>query len=110
MNREDCQYLGTVHPFKGTMVYVVEPQGLRNASEHGYEVLARVYGDMCQTGAMTRMADSVFVLGDTYDELAMNYSEILSRAQKSGLTFKPGKVVICPQSTVLFGWDSNQRL
>ena len=107
MNREDCQYLGTVHPFKGTMVYVVEPQGLRNASEHGYEVLARVYGDMCQTGAMTRMADSVFVLGDTYDELARNYSEILSRAQKSGLTFKPGKVVICPQSTVLFGWELN---
>ena len=105
MNKEDCQYLGTVHPYKGTMVYVVEPQGLRNASEHGYEVLARIYGNMCQVGDMTRMADSLFVLGDSYDELAENYREVLLRAKQSGLTFKPGKVVICPLKTVLFGWE-----
>ena len=105
MTRESCQWLGTVHPYRGTMVYVVEPQGLRNASEHGYEILARVYGDLCQTGAMTRMADSLFVLGDTYTELAENYHEVLSRARKAGLTFKPGKAVICPKTTILFGWQ-----
>ena len=104
MAREDCQWLGTVHPYRGTMCYVVEPQGLRNASEHGYEILARVYGDLCQTGAMTRMADSLFVLGDDYTELIKNYEELLTRAHKAGLTFKPGKTVVCPRSTVLFGW------
>ena len=107
MTREDCQYLGTVHPYRGTMVYVVEPQGLRNASEHGYEVLARVYGDLCQTGAMTRMADSLFVLGDDYAELARNYREVLKRARLAGLTFKPGKTVVCPKKTILFGWQLN---
>ena len=105
MTREDCQFLGTVHPYKGTMVYVVEPQGLKNASEHGYEVLARVYGDLCQVGKMTRMADSVFVLADTFEDLQVNYREVLRRARVSNLTFKPGKVIICPQRTVLFGWE-----
>ena len=37
MKIEDCQYLATPHPFKGLRVYICEPQGLRNASEHSYE-------------------------------------------------------------------------
>ena len=37
MKIEDCQYLATPHPFKGLRVYVCEPQGLKNASEHAYE-------------------------------------------------------------------------
>ena len=33
---EDSQYLDTVHPFKGLMVYTVEPQRLLNSGEHAY--------------------------------------------------------------------------
>ena len=105
LDRSDCQYLGTFHPYKGLLVYVVEPQGLKNASEHGYEVLGRVFGDMCRDGRLTRIADSIFPVGDSYEELAVNYEEALRRADLSGLTFKPGKVVICPRKTVLFGWE-----
>ena len=47
MKIEDCQYLATPHPFKGLRVYTCEPQGLKNASEHAYERLGLVYGDMC---------------------------------------------------------------
>ena len=42
MRKEDIQYLATPHPFKGLRVYTVEPQGLRNASEHSYEKLTRI--------------------------------------------------------------------
>ena len=47
MKIEDCQYLATPHPFKGLRIYVCEPQGLKNASEHAYERLGLVYGDLC---------------------------------------------------------------
>ena len=47
MKIEDCQYLATPHPFKGLRVYTCEPQGLKNASEHAYERLARIFSDMC---------------------------------------------------------------
>ena len=44
---QDSQYLATVHPFKGLMVYTGEPQGLLNSGEHTYERLGRIFGDMC---------------------------------------------------------------
>ena len=79
MKIEDCQYLATPHPFKGLRVYVCEPQGLKNASEHAYERLALVYGDMCAEDRMTRMADGLYILGNTLESLLDNFikSQIL---------------------------------
>ena len=104
VTREDSQYLGTFHPYKGVLCYVVMPQGKKNASEIGYEILGRIYGDMVADKRMTRQADSLFPQGDTFDELVENYTETLRRADLANLTFKPGKVVVCPLEIVLFGW------
>ena len=104
MKIEDVQFLATPHPFKGLRVYTCEPQGLKNASEHAYERLGLICGDMCEEERMTRMADGLFVLGDTLESLEENFVEILNRARLCGLTFKPSKIVIAPHKTVLFGW------
>ena len=104
MQIEDSQYLATPHPFKGLRVYTCEPQGLKNASEHAYEKLARIYGDLCGEEKMTRMADGLFILGETLEDLEANFIEVLSRARLCGLTFKPSKVVIAPVNTLIFGW------
>ena len=104
MKRQDCAYLGVQHPFKGVMVYTVEPQGLRNAGENSFEKLGRMLGDMIQEGKAARMADAVHALGNTVDELYENLKEILTRAKLSGFTFKPSKLIICPKKTTLFGW------
>ena len=100
----DSQYLATVHPFKGLMIYTVEPQGLLNSGEHAYERLGRIFGDLCANQRMTRMADGLYVLGNTYSELWENLKEVFERAKIANLTFKPKKIMICPQDTVLFGW------
>ena len=105
MKLEDSQYLATPHPFKGLRVYVCEPQGLRNASEHAYERLARIYGDLCAEEKLTRMADGLYVLGDTLEDLNENFREVLVRARNSGLTFKPSKIKIAPVNTIIFGWQ-----
>ena len=104
MKKEDIQYLATPHPYKGLRVYCVEPQGLRNASEHAYERLARIFGDLCMEERMTRMADGLFILADTVADLYGNFSTVLQRAKNAGLTFKPKKIIIAPRETVLFGW------
>ena len=104
MRKEDIQYLATPHPYKGLRVYTVEPQGLRNASEHSYEKLTRIYGDLRQADKMTCMADGLYVVGDTLQDLHETFIEVLDRARKCGLTFKPKKIVIAPKDTVLFGW------
>ena len=104
IDNKDAQFLATFHPFKGLLVYVVTPQGMKGSSEQGYEMLGRVYGDMVADKRLARQADSLFPLGDTVKETLDNYAETLRRAELAGLTFKPGKTVICPQSITLFGW------
>ena len=104
LKRGDAAYLGVQHPTRGIYVYASSPQGLMNSSELAYDLLGRIYGDMIETGQLTRLADSIYPLGDSFEELALNYAETLRRAEISNLTFKPQKTVICPESSVIFGW------
>ena len=101
----DTKYLGTIHPFKGVRTYTCDPQGLKGASERSYEKLARIFGDLVQQGKLAQMADGLHVLGNSIQELATNYTEVLNRAELCRLTFKPAKVIICPRNIKLFGWE-----
>ena len=105
LQKEDVKFLGTIHPFKGLRVYTCDPQGLKGASERCYEKLVRIFGDMVQAGRLAQMADGLHILGNSVQELARNYVEVLNRAEKCGLTFKPSKVVVCPKNIRLFGWE-----
>ena len=109
MKREDLQYLATQHPYKGIRIYKVEPQGLRGASEHGYERLSRVFGEMCQEGKMARQADGLFVGGDTLQSFYDNLREVFVKLRNANFTIKPSKIIINPQKTVLFGWMKNKE-
>ena len=105
LQKTDCKYLGTIHPFKGLRVYTCDPQGLKGASERSYEKLARIFGDLVQARRLAQMADGLHVLGNSIQELAENYVEVLNRAERCGLTFKPSKVIVCPRRIILFGWE-----
>ena len=107
LRREDCAFLGIMHPFRGPLVYTASPQGLKNSSELSYNRLGKVYGDLVKEGRMTRMADGVFPLGNSHEELLENYTEVLDRAEKAGLTFKPKKTRISPRNSIIFGWCLN---
>ena len=104
MRRCDAQFLGVIHPFNGLFVYVCEPQGLRNVSENAYNRLGMIFGDMVRNDRMTRHADGLHVLGDTVEELFDNFSEVLHRLKKCGMTLKPSKVTVAPVNSILFGW------
>ena len=105
MSREDIQYLGLLHPFRGVMCYAVEPQGLKGASEHAYEKLSRVFGRLCQEDKAFRQADSLFALGDTLEELHTNLELIFEKIRANGLTIKPSKIIVAPKKSILFGWE-----
>ena len=109
LRREDAAYLGVQHPTLGVFVYASSPQGLMNSSELAYDLLGRVYGDLMEKDMVTRIADSIYVLGDTFEELAWNYSETLRRAELCNLTFRPEKTLIAPKKSVIFGWELNDN-
>lgn len=87
LKRSDTAFLGIQHPYDGVFVYTASPQGLRNSSEHSYNRLGLVFGQMVKEEKLTRMADGIFVLGDDEDELYKNYLETLERARIAGFTF-----------------------
>ena len=60
---------------------------------------------MIQERRLAQMADGIHVLGNTIQDLARNYTEVLNRAELCNFTFKPSKVIICPKNITLFGWD-----
>ena len=105
MLRHDCAFLGVQHPYDGPLVYTASPQGLKNSSEHSYNRLGLVFGPMIQQKKLTRMADGLFPIANSYEELLDNYIETLERADNAGLTFKPTKTRIAPNKATIFGWD-----
>ena len=98
LQKNDTKFLGTIYPFKGLRVYTCDPQVLKGASERSYEKLLRIFGDMVQEGRLAQMADGLHVLGDSVQDLAKNYVEVLNRSENCGLTFKPSKVIVCPKT------------
>ena len=110
VDRESSQYLGVIHPYRGTLVYDASPMGLRNSSEISYERLTRIFGDMQRSRRLCRQADALIVGGQTVEKLYENLHEVMQRLRECGMTIKPSKLVICPKSTTLFGWEySNQE-
>ena len=104
VKKSDMQYLATNHPFKGLRIYTCEPQGLRGVSEHSYERLSRVYGELCQQGKMARQADGLYVGGKSVEGLYENLKEVFDRTRNCGFTLKPSKIIINPKRVTLFGW------
>ena len=105
MKRGDTAYLAVQHPFDGILCYTSAPQGLKNSAEQCYNLLARIYGQMMKEGKLTRMADSIFPLGDDFEELAKNYTEALRKAELCNMTFKPQKTIVAPRRSIIFGWQ-----
>ena len=104
ISRSDCQWLGVMHPFDGPLCYTASPQGLKNSSEQSYNRLAKIFGDMIRDNKMTRMADGLYPIANSLDELLVNYTEVLDRVERSNMTLKPAKTSIASKSAVIFGW------
>ena len=76
VDRESTQYLGVIHPYKGTLVYTASPMGLRNSSEIAYERLKRIFGDMQRNQKLCQQADALIVGGNAVDDLFQNLTEV----------------------------------
>ena len=79
---QDSEKLAVCHPFGGLRVYTVSPQGLRNSAEWGSEILARMYGDLVKEKKCTRIADQIYVLGNSLTELIVNFKIVHKEQEK----------------------------
>ena len=106
VDRESTQFLGVIHPYKGTMVYTASPMGLRNSSEIAYERLKRIFGDMQMDRKLCQQADALIVGGNVIEDLFSNLAEVFKRLRECGMTIKPSKLIICPKKWFFLGGTS----
>ena len=104
MKKGSKKYCGVHTPYKGTLVYNVGSMGLPGVETALEELTCLVLGDMVKDGRVCKLADDLFIGGDTVDELLENFREVLFRFGKNNLKLSPTKTVIAPKSLEILGW------
>lgn len=104
MKRSSIKYLGIITPFKGIRVYTRAAMGMPGSTEHLDELMYRVLGEMMYEGIVMKIADDIYVGGDTVSSLLQNWERVLHQFWKNNLRLSPTKTVVCPRNTTVLGW------
>ncbi len=104
MKHSALKYLGIMTPFKGLRVYTRAAMGMPGSTEHLDELMSHVLGDLLLEGTVVKLADDLYVGGDTVMDLLANWERVLSLFEKNNLKLSPVKTVICPVTTTILGW------
>ena len=107
MDKESMKWCATPTPFRGLRVYLVASQGMPGSSEVLEELMCTVFGDLIKNGSVAKIADDLYVGGNTIDELYNNWSQVLKLMSENNLKFKAAKTEIAPTHTTILGWDWN---
>ena len=68
------------------------------------ELMCRVLGDFFHKGVVAKIADNLFVGGNTTDELYINWEKVLIALHGNNLRLSAAQTIICPKSTTVLGW------
>ena len=68
------------------------------------ELTNLLFGHMVQKGKVAKLADDLFVGGDTVEDLFRNVEEVLDILQDNNLKLKAKKTYVAPKSVNLLGW------
>ena len=102
--KESMKWCGTVTPFRGIRIYLVACQGLSGSSEWLEELLCLLFGDLVQKGKLAKVADDLFIGGNTIEELYETWQTVLVILIENGLKLKPPKTFIAPTHAQIVGW------
>ena len=68
------------------------------------ELLSRILGDLIQEGLVAKVADDLYVGGDTPSELYDNWVSVIERLSHNRLALSATKTIIAPKTTTVLGW------
>ena len=105
LERSSMKWCGTQTPFRGLRCYTVSVQGMPGSSETLEEMMNTVIGHLIQQGRAAKIADDLYVGGQTITDLYDNWELLLEVLRANNLRLKASKTVIAPQETQILGWD-----
>ena len=98
------KYCGVATPFKGIRVYTRSAMGMPGSETCLEELMSRVLGDLIQEGCVAKIADDLYVGGNSPIEVLDNWSRVLALLQKNNLRLSAAKTIICPKKATVLGW------
>ena len=104
LSHDSLKFCGVVTPFRGVRVYTRSAMGMPGSETALEELTCRVYGDLLEGGVIAKLADDLYVGGDTPAELLRNLSRVLKASYNSDLKLSAAKTVIAPKSATILGW------
>ena len=104
LSKESMKYCGVATPFKGIRVYARSAMGMPGSETALEELMCRVLGDLLEEGIVVKLADDLYVGGESPHTLLDNWRRVLHALDKCGLRLSASKTSICPRSTTILGW------
>ena len=104
VSKDSMKYCGVVTPFRGTRVYVRSAMGMPGSETALEELMCRVLGDLLKEGSVAKIADDVYIGGNTPDELYVNFRKFLHALHVNGLCLSAPKTIIAPKKCTILGW------
>ena len=98
------KYCGVATPYKGIRVYTRSAMGMPGSETCLEELMSRVLGDLIQEGCVAKIADNLYIGGNTPSEVLHHWRRVLSLLKKNNLRLSASKTIICPQKAVVLGW------
>lgn len=68
------------------------------------ELLSKIFGDLLQQGKIARLADDMYIWGNTHEELLQTWTTVVEHLDKCNLGLSPAKTIINPLKTTVLGW------
>ena len=102
--KESMKYCGVATPFRGVRVYGRGAMGMPGTETALEELLSRVLGDQLMSGGVAKVADDLYVGGQSPQAVLEEWSKVLEALKVNGLKLSASKTIICPQLVSFLGW------
>ena len=101
------KWCATATPSHSLRVYLHSAQGLPGSSEALEELMSTVLGHLVQQDRVAKIADDLYVDGNTVAELFSNWGDVLQILFSDGFHLNASKTKVAPLSTSLLVWFWN---
>ena len=98
------KYCGVVTPFKGIHVYTRSSMGMPGSKTCLEELMSRVLGDLIHEGCVAKIANGLYVGGNSPIEVVDNWRRVVALLQKNNLCLSVAKTIIYPRKAIVLGW------
>jgi hypothetical protein len=102
--KASMKYCGVSTPYKGIRVYTRSAMGMPGSETALEEMMSRVLGQLVQEGRVCKLADDLYIGGQTEKELLENWSLVLKALHDNGLRLSAKKTKICSRTCTILGW------